>query len=61
MVVSRRRERPQAGFIFQIILTPILSGVSIAHLEDLQRSFVGLAVSRLEPSGLPMTVGGCRG
>ena len=48
-------------FIFQLILTPILSGVSIAHLEDLQRSFVGLAVSRLEPSGLPMTVGGMPG
>jgi hypothetical protein len=35
-------------------LTPILSAVDIPHLQDLQRSVVGLAVARLEPSGLPM-------
>ena len=40
--------------VFQIILTPILSAVDIPHLQDLQRSFVGLAVAHLEPSGLPM-------
>ena len=48
-------------FVFQIILTPILSAVDIPHLQDLQRSFVGLAVARLEPSGLPMAIGRCRG
>ena len=40
--------------VFQIILTPILSAVSIPHLQDAQRSLVGLAVAHLEPSGLPM-------
>jgi hypothetical protein len=43
--------------VFQIILMPILAGVAIPHLQDLQRSVVGLAVARLEPSGQP----GCRG
>jgi hypothetical protein len=47
--------------MFQLILTPILSAPGIAALADLQRSFVGLAVSRLEPSGLPATVGGMPG
>jgi hypothetical protein len=43
--------------VFQIILMPILTGVAIPHLEDLQRAVVGLAVARLEPSGLPMAAG----
>ena len=43
--------------VFQIILTPILVGVAIPHLEDLQRSVVELAMARLEPSGLPMAAG----
>jgi hypothetical protein len=43
--------------VFQIILMPILAGVAIPHLEDLQRSVVGLAMARLEPSGLPMAAG----
>ena len=41
-------------FVFQIIVTPILSTVAIPHLQDLQRSIIGLAVARLEPSGLPI-------
>lgn len=41
-------------FVFQIIVTPILSAVDIPHLQDLQRTIVGLAVARLEPSGLPI-------
>jgi hypothetical protein len=41
-------------FVFQIIVTPILSAVDIPHLQDLQRSIIGLAVARLEPSGLPI-------
>jgi hypothetical protein len=43
--------------VVQIILAPILSGPGIPHLQDLQRSFVGLAMARLEPSGLPMATG----
>ena len=43
--------------VFQIILTPILSGVAIPHLQDLQRSVVGLAMAHLEPSGLPVAAG----
>jgi hypothetical protein len=40
--------------VFQIIVTPILAGVAIPHLQGLQRSVVGLAVAHLEPSGLPI-------
>jgi hypothetical protein len=36
----------------QLIVTPILSGVSIPHLINLQRAFIGVAVAQLEPSGL---------
>ncbi len=43
--------------VFQIILMPILIGVAVPHLQDLQRAVVGLAVARLEPSGLPMAAG----
>ena len=43
--------------VFQIILTPILTRVAIPHLQGLQRSFVGLAMAHLEPSGLPMFFG----
>jgi hypothetical protein len=43
--------------VLQMILTPILSAVNIPHLQDLQRSVVGLAVAHLEPSVLPMAFG----
>jgi hypothetical protein len=43
--------------VFQMILTPTLSAVVIPHLQNLQRSVVGLAVARLEPSGLPLGFG----
>jgi hypothetical protein len=36
----------------QLIVTPILSGVSIPHLLNLQRAFIGVALAQLEPSGL---------
>ena len=39
--------------VLQFILTPILSGLVLPHLQDLQRSVVGLAMTHLEPSGLP--------
>jgi hypothetical protein len=43
--------------VLQMILTPILSAVDIPHLQDLQRSFVGVAMTHLEPSGLPAAFG----
>ena len=43
--------------VLQLILTPILSAVAIPHLQDLQRSVVGLAMAHLEPSGLPVASG----
>jgi hypothetical protein len=43
--------------VLQLILTPILSAVDLPHLQDLQRSFVGLAMTRLEPAGLPLARG----
>ena len=44
-------------FVLQMILTPILTYVTIPHLQDVQRSFIGLAMAHLEPSGLPVVVG----
>ena len=43
--------------VFQMILTPILTYAAIPHLQDLQRSFIGLSMAHLEPSGLPVVVG----
>jgi hypothetical protein len=43
--------------VLQLILTPILSSVDIPHLQDLQRSIVGLAMTQLEPAGLPLAFG----
>ncbi len=40
--------------VLQLILTPILSAVDIPWLRD---SVVGLAMARLEPSGLPIATG----
>jgi hypothetical protein len=40
--------------VLQMILTPILAAVNI---QDLQRSVVGLAIARLEPSALPVAFG----
>ena len=43
--------------VLQLILTPILAALSIPHLQDLQRSVVGLAIAHLEPSALPTAFG----
>ncbi len=43
--------------VLQMILAPILTFAAIPHLQGLQRSFVGLAMARLEPSGLPVFFG----
>jgi ABC-type multidrug transport system permease subunit len=45
----------------QFILTPILSAVQLPHLQNLPRSVIGLAMTRLEPSGLPAVFGGVPG
>jgi hypothetical protein len=44
--------------VLEIILTPILSRASIAHMINLQRGVVGLAVAHLEPGGLSFVIGG---
>jgi len=44
--------------VLEVILTPILSRAHIAHMINLQRSVVGLAVAHLEPSGLGFVFGG---
>jgi hypothetical protein len=43
--------------VLQLILTPILAFAAIPHLQGLQRSYVGLAMAHLEPSGLPKFFG----
>ncbi len=46
--------------VLQMILTPILALAAIPHLQDLQRSIVGVAMAHLEPSGC-RRCSGCRG
>jgi hypothetical protein len=41
----------------QFILTPILTAATIPQLLAVRRSFIGLAMARLEPSALPMANG----
>jgi uncharacterized membrane protein len=36
----------------QLVLTPLLSGLTIPHLINAQRCFIGVAIAQLEPSGL---------
>jgi hypothetical protein len=42
---------------FQLVVTPIMSGVTIPHLINLQRAFIGVAFAQLEPSGLTSIAG----
>jgi hypothetical protein len=42
----------------QLVVTPIMSMVSIPHLLNLQRAFVGVAIAQLEPSQLAFISGG---
>jgi hypothetical protein len=44
--------------VLELILTPIVSRAHVAHLINLQRSVVGLAVDHLEPSALGFVFGG---
>jgi hypothetical protein len=43
--------------VLQMILTPIVTYATIPHLQDVRRSFLGMAMAHLEPSGLPVVVG----
>jgi len=44
--------------VLEIVLTPLFSRARIAHLLNLQRSVVGVAVAHLAPGGLPVFGGG---
>jgi hypothetical protein len=44
--------------VLEIIITPIVLRVRIPHLENLQRSVVGVATAHLEPAQLPLAFGG---
>jgi len=44
--------------VLEVVLTPILSRARIAHLANLQRALVGLAMAHLTPGGLPVLGGG---
>ena len=44
--------------VLEIILTPLFSRARIAHLLNLQRSIVGVAMAHLSPGGLPVFGGG---
>ena len=40
--------------VFQLILTPIVAAITLPQLQFLRRSVIGFALTRLEPSGLPV-------
>ena len=44
--------------VLEIVLTPIVLRVKVPHLENLQRAVVGVATAHLEPSQLPLALGG---
>ncbi len=44
--------------VLELILTPVLSRNVISHLINAQRGIVGLAMSHIEPGGLPLPFGG---
>jgi hypothetical protein len=44
--------------VLEVILTPPLNRTVISHLINAQRGVVGLAMSHLEPAGLPSPFGG---
>jgi hypothetical protein len=47
--------------VLEIILTPIAARARIPHFENAQRAIVGLATAHIEPSALPLALGGDRG
>jgi hypothetical protein len=44
--------------VLELILTPVLTHSVIPHLINAQRGVVGLAMSHLEPGGLPSPFNG---
>ncbi|MDQ1732011.1 MAG: hypothetical protein QOK10_2170 [Pseudonocardiales bacterium] len=44
--------------VLEVIITPIVLRVRIPHLENLQRSVLGVATAHLEPGELPLAFGG---
>lgn len=44
--------------VLEVVLTPIVLRVKVAHLEDLERAVVGVATAHLEPGQLPLAFGG---
>jgi len=47
--------------VLEIVLTPLLSHSPINHLINVQRALVGIAVTHMEPGGLPSVFGGDHG
>jgi hypothetical protein len=47
--------------VFELILTPLLADHTIAHLINVQRGFVGVAMARIQPSALTPVFGGQNG
>ena len=47
--------------VLEIVLTPLLSHSPINHLINVQRALVGIAVTHMEPGGLPSVFGGGHG
>ncbi len=47
--------------VLEIVLTPLLSHSPINHLINVQRALVGIAVTHMEPGGLPSVFGGGNG
>jgi hypothetical protein len=44
--------------VLEVVLTPIVIRARIPHLENLQRAVVGVATAHVEPSQLPLALGG---
>lgn len=44
--------------VLEVVLTPIVIRVNVAHLQNLQRAVVGVATAHLEPGQLPLALGG---
>jgi hypothetical protein len=47
--------------VLEIVLTPLLAHSPINHLINVQRALVGIAVTHMEPGGLPSVFGGGNG
>lgn len=57
-VLGQRTVAVVLMIVLEVILTPIVIRVRIPHLENVQRSVVGVATAHLEPGQLPLAFGG---